>query len=152
MITILNSLNECIRNITTAIVETRTALYAEANARKTALQKAILDMNEANTVMTEFVNSTSALAEVLDDSAEDMCVSTEHITEMLSDMNVYSSNVEEFDGYCDRCGKELGRDEEQYMDEDMEGWVCTDCERILTAETETEAPVEQLTIVREEEA
>lgn len=150
MITILNSLNERIRNLTTAIVETRTALYAEANARKAALQKAILDMDEANTVMTEFVNSTSALADVLDDNAEDMSISTEHITEMLSDMNVYSTNVEEFDGYCDRCGKELSRDDEQYMDEDMEGWICTDCEQALTAEAET--PVEQLTIIREEEA
>lgn len=138
-----------IESLITTMRETRIAIYTEANARKTALAKAIADMNEANEVMNDYVNTMNMLSEAADEFGADMNVSVHNVSWMLADMDVFTAPVEDFDGYCDQCGKEMTRNEDQYMDDDHDGFVCADCDKINHPEAEAG---EQMTILNEEEA
>ena len=140
MTTILTKLNEALAALLPLIDETRVAIYAEANKRKQALIAAIADMQEAKDVMREFVDLTGSFADSAAINAEDMDISEGHVSEMLSDMNVFQMPIEQFDDYCEQCGKEMTRDEVQYMDEDGDGFMCEACDKLLHPEAEAVDP------------
>jgi NAD-dependent SIR2 family protein deacetylase len=131
MTTILTKLTEALAALLPLIDETRVAIYAEANKRKQALIEAIADMQEAKDVMREFVDLTGSFADNAEANAEDMDISEDYVSEMLSDMNVFQLPIEQFDDYCEQCGKEMTRDEDQYMDEDGDGFMCEACDKLL---------------------
>ena len=137
MTTILTNLKEALAALLPLIDETRVAIYAEANKRKQALIAAVADMQEANDTMSEFVTLTDAFAETFELNAEDVGISSGYVSEMLSDMNVFQLPIEQFDDYCEQCGKEMTRDENQYMDEDGDGFMCEDCDKLLHADQMT---------------
>lgn len=128
---ILNPLNESISTLIAAINTTREEIYSVSNLRKYTLQRAIADMQEARDVMLGYAELMSGLSEVANDAAEDMYISADHVSTFLTEMDVFTAPIESFDGYCDRCGKELDRNDEQYMDEDADGWICENCEQEL---------------------
>ena len=137
----MNNIVSPLATIIESLIETmnsvRAGLYVEANARKAALAKAVADMQEARAVMNEFVASTAIIADAANEFSEDMEQSCSHIHTMLSDMDVFETPIEDFDGLCEVCGKELRRDEEQYIDEDDNGFICVECERKLYPEIES---------------
>lgn len=145
MTTILTKLNEALAALLPLIDETRVAIYAEANKRKQALVEAIADMQEAKDVMREFVDLTGSFADCAEANAEDMDISEDYVSEMLSDMNVFQLPIEQFDDYCEQCGKEMTRDEDQYMDEDGDGFMCKACDKLLHPEVEAVDP-DQMTL------
>ena len=136
MKTILTPLVTAIEALIATMNSTRTAIYDEANARKAALAKAVADMQEAKAVMSEFVVATDMLADAAGEFQNDMDVSVTHVGAMVSDMDVFETPIEKFDGLCDKCGKEMTRDEDQYMDWDGDGFVCSKCEHELHPEPE----------------
>lgn len=140
MTTILTKLTEALATLLSIIDETRVAIYTEANKRKQALIEAIADMQEAKDAMREFVDLTGAFADNAEANAEDMDISENYVSEMLSDMNVFRLPIEQFDDYCEQCGKEMTRDEDQYMDEDGDGFMCEACDKLLHPEAEAEDP------------
>ena len=134
----MTNLSTAIANLITALNETRDSIYAEANANKDALLAARNAMATSQLKMNEYVDTVAMLANVADELSEDMNVSADHIDEMLTDMDIFTLPIERFDGYCDICGKELDIDEEQFMDEDCDGWICTECEKTIHPEPEIE--------------
>ena len=134
----MTNLSTAIATLITALAEAKTTIYTEANANKANLIAAIEAMKTSQLKMNEFVDLTSLLANAAEEYAEDMNVSAEHVGEMLCDMNTFAMPIEQFDGYCEICGKELSVDDEQFMDEDGDGWVCTECEKQLHPEPEIE--------------
>lgn len=134
----MTNLSTAIATLINALAEAKTAIYTEANTNKANLIAAIEAMKTSQLKMNEFVDLTSLLANAAEEYAEDMNVSAEHVGEMLCDMNTFAMPIEQFDGYCDICGKELSVDEEQFMDEDGEGWICTECEKTIHPEPEIE--------------
>lgn len=149
MTNILAPIKEAIKSLTTLIKETSAALYAEANVRKEKLAAAVHDMNEVNAQMKEFAGMLDDLADIVP-ICGDMEVASEFVTEMLSDMNVFETNVESFNGYCDGCGIEMTDNDECHCTENDE-FVCTSCWEEMTAVDEDES-VEQLTIPIEEKS
>ena len=134
----MTNLHNAITNLITALNETRDAIYAEANANKDALLAARNAMAASHTKMNEYVDAVAMLANVADELSEDMNVSAEHVGVMLYDMDIFTLPIERFDGICDICGKELDIDEEQFMDEDCDGFICAACDKELHPEPEIE--------------
>lgn len=134
----MTNLNTAITNLITALKETRDAIYAEANANKDALLAARNAMAASHLKMNEYVDTVAMLANVADELSEDMNVSAEYVDEMLADIDIFTLPLERFDGICDICGKELDIDEEQFMDEDADGWICAECEKTIHPEPEIE--------------
>lgn len=146
---ITTPLADAIKSLIETMNTTRTAIYTEANTRKAALAKAVADMVEARNTMTDFVDAMEMLTDAAEEFGTDIKVSTENVTAMVFDMDVFTLPIEKFDGYCDDCGKELSRDEIQYLDEDHDGFVCEACDKRNHPEAEIG---EQMTIINEEEA
>jgi len=140
MTTILTKLKEALAALLPLIDETRIAIYAEANKRKQALIAAVADMQEAKDAMHDFVDLAGSFADCAESNAIDMNISEDYVNEMLSDINVFQTPIEQFDDYCEQCGKEMTRDEEQYMDEDGNGFMCEACDKLLHPEAEAGDP------------
>lgn len=127
MITIQNAIYDLVN----AIEAKADALITTANQRKAELKTAIANMDaaaedlaELNRVISE-LHRVYKLGAVLDNAVI-------HIDEMLSDMNVYDTAVEKFDGYCDICGEEMSLDNEQHLVGD--DYVCTSCANAISEE------------------
>ena len=134
----MTNLHNAITALITALNETRDTIYAEANANKDALLAARNAMATSQLKMNEYVDTVAMLANVADELSEDMNVSAENVGVMLSDMDIFALPIERFDGICDICGKELDIDEEQFMDEDGDGFICAACDKELHPEPEIE--------------
>lgn len=128
MITIQNAIQDLVKAIEAKADE----LISTANQRKAELKTAIANMDAAaedlaklNSTISE-LHKVYKLGAVLDNA---VC----HIDEMLSDMNVYETAVEKFDGYCDVCGDELSLDNEPHFIND-DDYVCENCANAINEE------------------
>ena len=129
MITIQNAIYDLVN----AIEAKADALIATANQRKAELKTAIANMDAAAEDLAELNHTISELhriyklGAVLDNAVV-------HIDEMLSDMNVYDTAVEKFDGYCDICGEEMSLGNEQHF---VNGdYVCESCANAISTNEE----------------
>lgn len=133
MKTILKAVDASIASLIDNIKAATAALYAEANTRKAALAKAVADMQEVENVLDHYTSSLYRLDEVIH-SAEAIEHANTYISEMLMDMNVYDTPVEQFAGYCDECGDEMTINEVILTDpRDGEGDLCESCYDTVTA-------------------
>lgn len=129
MITIQNAIYDLVN----AIEAKADALIATANQRKAELKAAIANMDAAAEDLAEFNRTISELHRVYKLGAViDNAII--HIDEMLSDMNVYDTAVEKFDGYCDFCGEEMSLDNEQHLVGD--DYVCESCANAVSTNEE----------------
>lgn len=128
----MTELKLAINNLVSAINEQAKSLYATANQRKAELKAAVVNMNAAAEDLSQFSNIVNELRLAVAEAAEESAYAVTHIDEMLSDMNVYDTEVENFDGYCDRCGEEMNVDNPSCFHED--DYVCESCLDSLTTE------------------
>ena len=132
----MTELKIAINNLVSAINEQSKALYATANKRKTELKVAVTNMEAAAEDLSQFSNILNELRIAVTVTAEQSSYAVTHIDEMLSDMNVYATEVENFDGYCDHCGEEMNvNNPNRFYEED---YVCEQCFDKITAENTNE--------------
>lgn len=132
----MTELKLAINNLISAINEQAKSLYATANQRKAELKTAVANMDAAAEDLSQFSNTLNELRCAVATTAEQSAYAVTHIDEMLSDMNVYDTEVENFDGYCDHCGKELNVNNPPHFYE--EDYVCETCFDNITAENTNE--------------
>lgn len=125
MNTILNAINESVKALTDNIQAASAKIYEEANIRKEKLAAAIKDMRDIQVTMKQFASVRDGFVDIINICSE-MEVSTEYIEDMLSDMNVYESKVETFNGYCDQCGVEMNVGDDIHLSDDNE-FICDEC-------------------------
>ena len=133
---ILTNLNDAITNLINTVSDTAAALFANANKCKDDYRAAYLALERSADDITDFTDVVSRLDDIhpitlkCDEVAE-------YIYDMLEDAYVFESPVEEFDGYCDVCGKELTRDDPVYSLNDDE-YVCEECQNAIAEQEEAD--------------
>ena len=132
----MTELKLAIDNLVSAIKEQAKSLYATANKRKAELKTAVANMDAAAEDLNQFSNILNDLRAAVGITAEQSSYAVTHIDEMLSDMNVYDTEVENFDGYCDCCGEEMNVNHPNRFYED--DYVCEQCFINVTAENTNE--------------
>ena len=132
----MTELKIAINNLVSAINEQAKSLYATANKRKAELKAAVANMDAAAEDLSQFSNILNDLRIAVATTAEQSAYAVTHIDEMLSDMNVYDTEVENFDGYCDHCGEEMNINNPNRFHE--EDYVCEQCFDKITAENTNE--------------
>lgn len=125
MNTILNAIKESVKALTDNIQAASAKIYEEANIRKEKLAAAIKDMRDVQATMKQFASVKDNFVDIIN-ICSDVEVSTEYIEEMLSDMNVYESAVETFNGYCDHCGVEMNMEDDIHIVDENE-FICEKC-------------------------
>jgi hypothetical protein len=125
MNTILSPLKDAIQSLITVVKDTAAALYTESNIRKENLRAALAAMFEARDTMVEFADTCEMLSTVAEISA-DMSAATEYVTDMIEEIEVFTSPIETFNGYCDNCGKELLTTDEVHLSDEVD-FVCAEC-------------------------
>ena len=133
MNTILNAIKESVKALTDNIQAASAKIYEEANIRKEKLAAAIKDMRDIQVAMKQFSTIKDNFADIINICSE-MEVSEQYIDEMLSDMNVYESKVETFNGYCDRCGVEMNVGDSMHFLETNE-FICDECFNAISEDT-----------------
>lgn len=134
MNTILNAIKESVKALTDNIQAASAKIYEEANIRKEKLAAAVKDMHDMQVAMNQFATIKDNFADIINICSE-MEVAGEFVDEMLSDMNVYESKVETFNGYCDRCGVEMNVGDNMHFNEEDE-YICDECWNAMYEETE----------------
>lgn len=125
MNTILNAIKESVKALTDNIQAASAKIYEEANIRKEKLAAAIKDMRDVQATMKQFASVKDNFVDIIN-ICSDAEVSTEYIEEMLSDMNVYESKIETFNGYCDHCGVEMNMEDDIHIVDENE-FICEKC-------------------------
>lgn len=121
---LLNTLNDSITSLIDTVNATAKALYDNANQRKQDYIDALVALDESAGYLFDMSEALDRLDEVVRVGA--VCEDAgNHICDMIEDVPYFEAPVEEFDGYCDRCGKEILRDEPTYTEDDM--IICGEC-------------------------
>lgn len=134
MNTILNAIKESAKALTDNIQAASAKIYEEANIRKEKLAAAVKDMRDMQVIMKQFATIKANFADIINVCSE-MEVSEEYVAEMLSDIDVYESKVETFNGYCDHCGVEMNIGDDIQLNEANE-FICAECYKAEASENE----------------
>ena len=134
------ALNDSITNLLDTINSTTDALFAQANERKENYRAAYLALEQSAKDISEFSEILGRLDDVAPISLKCDEVA-DFIFESLDDTYIFESPVEEFDGYCDMCGKEIMRADPVYLisDDGEEMLVCTQCHDAFIEAQDAEA-------------
>lgn len=129
----MTELKAAISDIVSVINSTATNLLKSANERKEALAKAEIELYRSYVEINDFVGAIEELSKIGLLSGT-MLRANDNIKELLDDIQIFESKVEEFDGYCDKCGVEITCSEEALVSPDNE-LFCVECAKnIQTAE------------------
>lgn len=121
---LLNTLNDSIASLINTVNATAKALYDNANQRKQDYIDALVALDESAGYLFDMSEALDRLDEVV--RVGTTCEEVgNHICDMIEEAQYFEAPVEEFDGYCDRCGKEILRDEPTYTEDDMT--ICGEC-------------------------
>lgn len=134
MNTILNSIKASVQALANNIKVASAKIYEEANIRKEKLAAAVKDMHDIQMTMKQFATIKDNFADIVNVCSE-MEVSEEYVDEMLSDMDVFESKVETFNGYCDHCGAEMNLGDNIRFNDENE-FICEECWNAANAEAE----------------
>ena len=134
MNTILNSIKASVKALVDNMQAASAKIYEEANLRKERLATAVKDMRDMQVVMKQFATIGENFADIINICSE-MGESEAYIAEMVSDMDVYESKVETFNGYCDHCGVEMNIGDDIHID-DANEFICAECWKEAEANAE----------------
>ena len=121
----MTELKAAVSNIVSVINSTATELLKTANERKEALAKAELELYHSYQDINEFVGTIEELSKIGLLSGT-MLRANDNIKDLLDDIQIFEANVEDFDGYCDKCGVEITCSEEALVTPDNE-LFCAEC-------------------------
>ena len=121
----MTEIKAAISNLVSVINSTATSLLKTANTRKEALAQAEIELYRSYVDINDFVKSIEELSKIGLLSGT-MLRANDNIKELLDDIQIFESNVEDFDGYCEKCGVEITCSEDALVTPDNE-LFCTEC-------------------------
>lgn len=95
------------------------------NSRKHEVSGAIAKLQDAANDLEEFIQNLRDIHFYDSVSLVDAERALAHLNEMLSRLDVIEMPVEQFEGYCDRCGKEMSISDNVFVED--EGILCIEC-------------------------
>lgn len=121
----MTEIKAAVSNLVEVINSTATELLKTANKRKEALAEAELELYRSYVDINEFVGAIEELSKIGLVSGT-MLRANDNIKDLLDEIQIFEANVEDFDGYCDKCGVEITRSEDALVSPNNE-LFCAEC-------------------------